>query len=174
MFVVLSISLLLLTLMIIGVVSLTILRKTYYDLERRRKMMENKKARSTVATTSIRTETKEVGKMEPTKLYPKPSMGLDNPTYGILNKGYETTKTTQNMNVKITLKEVDDKQLSTILKETEDKNSETEEYDHLDYNRSIYINDLSENYCSGTPSSGIQQAPENNSLFGEVCSGTHV
>ena len=134
-------------------------------------MMENKKARSTVATTSIRTETKEGGKMEPTKLYPKPSMGLDNPTYGILNKGYETTKTTQSMNVK---KEVDDKLLSTHLKETEDKNSETEEYDHLDYNRSIYINDLSENYCSGTPSSGIQQAQANNGLFGEVCSGTHV
>jgi len=175
MFVVLSISLLLLTLMIIGVVSLTILRRTYYDLERRRKIMENKKARSMVASTSIRMEKKEGGNMYAMTMYPKPSIGLfDNPTYGILNNGYETTETTQNMNVKITLKEVDDKQLSTILKETEDKNSETEEYDHLDYNRSIYINDLSENYCSGTPSSGIQQAPANSSLFGEVCSGTHV
>ena len=168
MFVVLSISLLLLTLMIIGVVSLTILRRTYYDLERRRKIMENKKARSMVASTSIRMEKKEGGNMYAMTMYPKPSIGLfDNPTYGILNNGYETTETTQNMNVQITLKEVDDKQLSTILKETEDKNSETEEYDHLDYNRSIYINDLSENYCSGTPSSGIQQAPSaNSSLFG--------
>ena len=137
--------------------------------------MENKKARSMVASTSIRMEKKEGGNMDAMTFYPKSSMGLfDNPTYGILNNGYETTENTQNMNVKITLKEVDDKQLSTILKETEDKNSETEEYDHLDYNRSIYINDLSENYCSGTPSSGIQQAPANSSLFGEVCSGTHV
>ena len=74
-----------------------------------------------------------------------------------------------------TLKEEDiDTQLDPDIQLAEHKNSETDEYDHLDYNRSIYINDLSENYCSGSPASGIQQAPAISSLSGEACSGTHV
>ena len=176
MFVVLSISLLLLTLMIIGVVSITILRRTYYDLERRRKMIETKKARSMVS--SIKME------IDPKVLCPDKGL-FNNPTYGVLNIGYEENNKKAINN---TLKKLDALQLSTNLKETEDKNSEIEEYDHLDYNRSIYINDLSENYCSGTPAMGIHQMqmsmpnmppessqePLTGSLFGEVCSGTHV
>ena len=192
MFVVLGISLLLLTLLIIGTMSINILRRTYYDLERKRKIMENKKARSMVS--SMRSKNHDGGKVYPKTIHPlHPS--FDNPTYGLLNNGYETEnskssnwtatlkevvdKMYESENLKIThlttLKEEDiDTQLDPDIQLAEHKNSETDEYDHLDYNRSIYINDLSENYCSGSPAPGIQQAPAISSLSGEACSGTHV
>ena len=105
MFVVLGISLLLLTLLIIGTMSINILRRTYYDLERKRKIMENKKARSMVS--SMRSKNHDGGKVYPKTIHPlHPS--FDNPTYGLLNNGYET-ENSKSSNWTATLKGVVDK-----------------------------------------------------------------
>ena len=149
--------------------------------------MENKKTKSMVS--SMKAKNQDVGKVYPKTKHPS----FDNPTYGILNNLYEAEaeanhleknlkRLAENLNrladlnygVDAMYPEDIETQLDPDIKVGGDKNSETDEYDHLDYNRSIYINDLSENYCSGSPSSGIQQAPANSSLSGETFSGTHV
>ena len=127
MTVVLSISLLLLTLIVIGFISINIMRRTYYDLERRRKMKERNKKEKLASIVQKREEE------YPKSKYPSPSL-LNNPTYGILNDGYETEK--------IKDMTVDMKILASIF------DVQPDEYDHLDYNRSI--NELSETYCNGT------------------------
>ena len=132
MTVVLSISLLLLTLIVIGFISINIMRRTYYDLERRRKMKERNK-KEKLASIVQKREDKEDRKEYPKSKYPSPSL-LNNTTYGILNDGYETEK--------IKDMTVDMKITASIF------DVQPEEYDHLDYNRSI--NELSETYCNGT------------------------
>ena len=127
MTVVLSISLLLLTLIVIGFISINIMRRTYYDLERRRKMKERNKKEKLASIVQKREEE------YPKSKYPSPSL-LNNPTYGIHNDGYETEK--------IKDMTVDMKITASIF------DVQPDEYDHLDYNRSL--NELSETYCNGT------------------------